>query len=55
MPLPTKKDGESKNDFMDRCVSSDIMKNEFSDIKQRIAVCMTQYKKKDNKDGTNTK
>ena len=48
MPLPKKEDGEEKDKFMDRCISSDVMKEEFTDIKQRIAVCLTQYKKKAN-------
>jgi hypothetical protein len=48
MPLPIKKDSEEKDVFMDRCISDKVMKNEFKDIKQRIAVCLTQYKKKAN-------
>ena len=51
MPLPTRNKDEDKSKFMDRCVSDDTMKKEFSDIKQRIAVCLTQFKKKDKKDG----
>jgi hypothetical protein len=51
MPLPSKKTSESKEKFMDRCVSDDVMKSEFTDIKQRIAVCLSQFKKKEKKDG----
>jgi hypothetical protein len=47
MPLPTKKDDESKDQFMDRCLSSEVSQKEFTDIKQRIAVCLSQWKKKD--------
>ena len=46
MPIPKKKEQESKKDFMNRCVSDDTMKKEFKDIKQRIAVCLTNYKEK---------
>tara|TARA_R110002020_G_scaffold19117_8_gene66483 strand:+ start:1315 stop:1491 length:177 start_codon:yes stop_codon:yes gene_type:complete len=47
MPLPIKKDGENKNKFMQRCITSLTSKKEFKDIKQRIAVCNSQWKKKD--------
>tara|TARA_R100000008_G_scaffold86000_1_gene77463 strand:+ start:1864 stop:2070 length:207 start_codon:yes stop_codon:yes gene_type:complete len=46
MPLPTKNSGEEKNSFVQRCMSDDIMKQEFSDSKQRVAVCLSQYKKR---------
>ncbi len=39
MPLPKKKDGESKNEFISRCVSSKVMKEEFPNLNQRIAIC----------------
>jgi hypothetical protein len=47
MPLPTKNKDEDKSKFMDRCISNDDMKKEFSDIKQRIAVCLSQFTKKE--------
>jgi len=43
MPLPTKNAGEEKNAFIGRCMSDDMMKKEFSDSKQRTAVCLNQY------------
>lgn len=46
MPLPTKNPGEEKNDFMGRCMGDDMMKTEFSDPKQRTAVCINQYKRR---------
>ena len=51
MPLPSKESGEKKSKFMARCVASPEMRKEFSDIKQRIAVCLSQYgdKKKKSK------
>ena len=50
MPLPSKDGGENKSKFMSRCISNPKMKKEFSDIKQRIAVCLSQYgKTKNNK------
>jgi hypothetical protein len=46
MPLPKPSVGESRNDFMGRCVSDPKIVNEFSDQDQRVAVCMTQYEGK---------
>tara|TARA_Y100001938_G_scaffold145635_1_gene222717 strand:- start:708 stop:857 length:150 start_codon:yes stop_codon:yes gene_type:complete len=43
MPLPSKNNKESKDKFMDRCISDKTMKKEFPKIKQRIAVCMNKY------------
>lgn len=45
MPLPTPKDGESKNDFVSRCVSKLSHMGEFKDNDQRVAVCYSQYKR----------
>lgn len=42
MPLPTPNIYESDDDFMDRCMSDDIMIEDFKDEKQRLAVCSTQ-------------
>ena len=40
---------ESKEQFMDRCLSDEVSKKESTDIKQRIAVCLSQWKRKDKK------
>lgn len=45
MPLPSPNKGESQNDFVSRCMSSDMMKSEFPDQKQRVAVCYSQWRK----------
>ena len=42
MPLPSKNEGESPKDFMSRCMSSDKMKEEYKDQKQRTAICMSK-------------
>jgi hypothetical protein len=42
MPLPKRnKDEEAKN-FVNRCMSSDVMKEEYPSQQQRIAVCVNQ-------------
>jgi hypothetical protein len=46
MPLPKRKSEESKSDFMDRCMSDDTMKNEYTDSVQRLAVCNALGRKK---------
>ena len=43
MPLPKKRKDEKESEFMSRCMSDDIMKKEYKDNKQRVAVCLTQY------------
>ena len=35
---------EKQSEFMSRCMSDDIMKKEYKDNKQRVAVCLTQYR-----------
>jgi hypothetical protein len=44
MPLPKPSKKETEQEFINRCVSDDIVKNEFKDQKQRLAVCYSQYK-----------
>ena len=46
MPLPKRKSEESKSEFMDRCMSDDVMKQEYSDSVQRLAVCNALGRKK---------
>lgn len=42
MPLPTKKQGEEDEDFLQRCMSDELMLSEFPDEKQRYAICNAQ-------------
>ena len=44
MPLPSKRKDEKQSEFMSRCMGDDIMKKEYKDNKQRVAVCLTQYR-----------
>ena len=45
MPLPNRKLGEDAEKFVSRCMSSEKMMSEFSDQKQRYAVCKQQSSK----------
>lgn len=49
MPIPEKKDDETRQQFIGRCMSDDIMKKDYKDPKQRIAVCLIQTKPKNAK------
>ena len=50
MPLPVPKKSESKDDFISRCMGNETMKDEYPDNDQRLAVCYSQWKKKEKKD-----
>lgn len=49
MPIPEKKDDESKQEFISRCMSSETMKKDYKDQKQRVAVCLSQTRPKNSK------
>jgi hypothetical protein len=49
MPLPSPKDGEKKSKFMSRCMVDLTAKDEFKDVKQRAAVCASQFDKAESK------
>tara|TARA_R110000851_G_scaffold98030_5_gene212414 strand:+ start:2994 stop:3383 length:390 start_codon:yes stop_codon:yes gene_type:complete len=49
MPLPSPRDGEKKSKFMSRCMVDLTAKDEFTDIKQRAAVCASQFDKAESK------
>ena len=42
MPIPQRKKDESKENFLSRCMSDEVMKKEYPDNKQRVAVCMSK-------------
>lgn len=47
MPLPKPNPGETKEEFLNRCMGNDTMNEEFPDSKQRYAVCLNQWKSKE--------
>jgi len=47
MPLPNPGNKESKDKFIQRCVSDPKVNKEYPDNAQRYAVCQTQWKKKE--------
>lgn len=44
MPIPKPEVGESQAEFLQRCMSSKVMDQEFPNKKQRLAVCYTEWK-----------
>jgi len=47
MPLPKPNSGEQEKDFISRCMGNPTMVSDFSDTKQRTAVCYSQWNKKE--------
>jgi hypothetical protein len=45
MPIPNKKPDEDKQKFIARCMGNELMKKDYPDSKQRIAICLGQTKK----------
>ena len=43
MPIPTPIPNEPESDFIERCMSDEKMKTEYTDEAQRYAVCVTQF------------
>lgn len=42
MPIPSRKKNEEKDSFVSRCMSNEVMKTEYPDEKQRVAICISQ-------------
>jgi len=45
MPIPKPQKNEKQKDFMMRCMTDPIMRKEYKNTDQRLAVCITQYNK----------
>lgn len=45
MPLPNPRQGESRSDFVSRCMASEVMKREYPNQDQRSAVCYSQWRR----------
>ena len=46
MPIPKPEDNENTQKFVSRCMSNETMKKDYPDSQQRIAVCLSQTKKR---------
>lgn len=47
MPMPKPESGESQDDFIQRCMGNEVMRQDYPDSEQRSAVCHTQWKEKE--------
>jgi hypothetical protein len=46
--MPTPEQYESEDDFVERCMLDDIMLQDFANPRQRLAVCIQQYRDREN-------
>ena len=44
MPIPEPRDSESEDEFIDRCMSNDMMNEEYPESDQRYAICISQWR-----------
>lgn len=44
MPIPAPGKEETREKFVSRCMSNSVMKSEFPENKQRLAVCFSKWK-----------
>lgn len=54
MPLPKPEQYESEDDFVERCMLTEIMQDDFANPEQRLAVCLQQYRDAQNEDRNST-
>jgi len=45
MPIPSRNKDEDKQKFVGRCMGDEVMKKDYPDPKQRVAICLGQSKK----------
>src|SRR5262245_59666495 len=45
MPLPTPQGDETQDEFISRCMGDDVMKADYADQDQRLAVCFAQWRR----------
>ena len=45
MPIPQPNDNEDREHFISRCMSNEVMKKDYPESKQRVAICLGQTKK----------
>lgn len=50
MPIPKPHQNEDSKKFVSRCMGDDVMKKEYPDTKQRVAICIGQTKHKSKSD-----
>ena len=46
MPIPSRRKDEDRQKFVSRCMGDEVMKKDYPNTQQRIAICLGQTKKK---------
>ena len=46
MPIPKPDQDEKMTEFLNRCMSDEVMKTEFPNERQRMAICAKEWSKK---------
>ena len=46
MPIPKPINTETQKEFIQRCMSDEVMISEYPDKDQRYSICLTQFDKK---------
>jgi hypothetical protein len=46
MPLPKPKSDEQREEFIRRCMGDSVMKSEYPNNAQRLAICAVQWRNK---------
>ena len=46
MPIPKPEKNEDSKKFVSRCMTNEVMKKEYPDSKQRVAICLGQTRQK---------
>jgi len=49
MPIPSPQKNQQEDQFISSCMSSETMKKEYSNQKQRYAICKSQFDRKKKK------
>jgi len=44
VPIPSPRKGEKEGDFIGRCMGDGLMKTDYKDQKQRLAVCYASWR-----------
>ena len=50
MPIPKPYNNETEKDYMQRCISSNAIQNDYSNNDQRVAVCLSTFRDKKEQD-----
>lgn len=50
MPVPKPTEKETESEFMERCMGDETMQQDYRSQAQRVAICLTQWKRREKND-----